>query len=82
MSETGKIKSITIGNLTYHIDDNMQEIKEGTANVTIHFDKEQIEKYVQKQKEVYNSLVENSKIAIVFMDKDGNYTQLKNENND
>lgn len=51
MKDKGKITSVTIGNLTYHIDGNIQKIKEGETTVTVHFDKEQIEKYVQKQKE-------------------------------
>lgn len=50
------------------------------TNVTFHY-KESVE-FIEKLKETYKSLAENSEIAIVFMDKDGNYTQLKNENND
>jgi len=65
MSETGKIKSITIGNYTYHIDENVQEIKEGKANVTVYFDKEQIEKYIKKQKAI---LFKNQKIEFIKID--------------
>lgn len=49
-------------------------------SVTFHY-QESVE-FIEKLKETYKSLAENSEIAIVFMDKDGNYTQLKNENND
>jgi len=66
MSETGKIKSVTIGNLTYHIDENIKEIKEGKTTITVHFDKEQIEKYIEKQKA---KLFKNQKIEFIKLSK-------------
>jgi hypothetical protein len=66
MSELGKITSVTIGNLTYHMNENIQEIKEGEKTVTVHFDKEQIEKYIEKQKE---KLFKNQKIEFIKLSK-------------
>jgi hypothetical protein len=66
MKEKGRITSVTIGNLTYHIDENIQEIKEGKTTVTVHFDKEQIEKYIEKQKA---KLFKNQKIEFIKLSK-------------
>ena len=52
------------------------ELGEGVIN-KISFDV--TDEHIQN---IHKSLAENSEIAIVFMDKDRNYTQLKNENND
>ena len=54
--------------------------EEEIYSITFHY--QESVKFIEKLKETYKSLAENSEIAIVFMDKDGNYTQLKNENND
>jgi hypothetical protein len=66
MSEVGKIISVTIGGYTYHVEDNINEIKEGKANVTVYFDKKQIEKYIEKQKE---KLFKNQKIEFIKLNK-------------
>jgi hypothetical protein len=60
--ELGKIKSITIGNLTYHYENDINEIKENKCDVTIHFDEEQIKKYIEKQKEI---LLGNQKVKFI-----------------
>jgi hypothetical protein len=60
--ELGKIKSITIGNLTYHYENDINEIKENKCDVTIHFEEEQIKKYIEKQKEI---LLGNQKVKFI-----------------
>jgi len=52
MDKTGKIISVTIGNLTYHYENDINEIKENKCDVTVHFDEEQIKKYIEKQKAI------------------------------
>jgi len=62
MEEIGKIKSITIGNLTYHYEHDINEIKENKCGVTVHFDKEQIKKYIENQKAI---LLGNQKVKFI-----------------
>lgn len=59
MRDRGKITSVTIGDYTYHLKDNINEIAEGKCDVTIHFDAEKIKKYREKQRE---KLLNNSTI--------------------
>lgn len=62
MSEIGKIKSVTIGNMTYHYENDVNEIKENKCDVTIHFDEKQIKKYIEKQKAI---LLGNSSVKFI-----------------
>lgn len=62
MSEIGKITSVTIGNLTYHYENDINEIKENKCAVTVHFDQEQMKKYIEKQKAI---LLDNKNVKFI-----------------
>lgn len=62
----GKITSVTIGNYTYHLKDNINEIAEGKCDVTVHFDAEKIKKYREEQMKI---LFKNKKVEFIKLNK-------------